>query len=130
MKQVLIFINLICITLRRRRKSLLHFWNAKREWQRGRLPVQIVVFVAETIIRMERFPVRCVLRRYYNLLYAFLIIKRPNVLDSRKSLRCLAKDSGSKGGIQRAQRAIALHSVCGHWASFFSSQRKFLIPTR
>lgn len=59
------------------------------------------------------------------MLYAFLIIKRPNVLDSRKSLRCLAKDAGRKGGIQRAQRAIALHSVCGRCESFFSTPKKF-----
>lgn len=55
------------------------------------------VFTAavETIIRMEHFPVRCVMWRCNNAPsppYAFLIIKRPNVLDTRKSLRCLAKD--------------------------------------
>lgn len=53
---------------------------------------QVVVFAAvKTIIRMEHFPVRCVLWWYNNALYAFLIIKRPNVLDTRKSLRCLVQ---------------------------------------
>lgn len=54
--------------------------------------VQVVVSATvETIIRMEHFPVRCVLWRCNNALYAFLIIKRTNVLDTRKSLRCLGQ---------------------------------------
>lgn len=56
---------------------------------------RVFTAVVETIIRMEHFPVRCVMWRCNNAPpppYAFLIIKRPNVLDTRKSLRCLAKD--------------------------------------
>lgn len=85
-----------------------------------------VVFAVETIIRMERFPVRCVMwrRRCNNAPYAFLIIKRPNVLDTRKSLRCLqangyVRDPAEEGEglLCVAERAHKEQSHCVQYIS-------------
>lgn len=89
----------------------------------GSVVSAVVVFVVKTvIIRMEHFPVGRYVACYSGVmaLYAFLIIKRTSVLESRKSLRCLATSAGRKGGTQKAQRAISSCSVCGCSEIFFT----------
>jgi len=105
-----------CIQFKNKKIKLKQFLKC----QRTKVAVRSmqVVFSVKTIIRMKHFPVRCVLWRCNNALYAFLIIKTPNGLDTRKSLRCLVKDVRRKGETaQRVQSAISLCSVSV--ASFF-----------